>query len=97
MLVRLNALVASSCSYLYESIVSSIIKTIPRTLFPVFRRGLGLLTFCSLTSFKPWRALRARWSHRSTVSLDPISSTEPGHSGDSWYTVNYTKGLDLQS
>ena len=88
--VQVNGLVASSCSYLYQSIVSSITKTIPRTLFPVFQRGLGLLTFCSLTSF------RAGWSHRSTVSFGPISSTDPGHSRDSWYTVDCTTGLGLQ-
>ena len=88
--VRVNAFLASSCSYLYQSIVSSIIKTIPRTLFPVFQRGLGLLTFCSLASF------RAGWSHRSTVSFGPISPTDPGRSRDSWYTVDCTTRLGLQ-
>ena len=86
-------------SYLYHSIVSSIIKTTPRALFPVFRRdlGLGLFPFCSLTSFRSWRALRAGCSDRSLVPFVPISSIEPGNSRDTWYAVGCAKRLDLQS
>ena len=58
-----------------------------------FRAHLSRWSDGSLASFGPFRALRSPFtggSHKSLVTLGPVSSTEPRHSGDTWDATDWT-------